>query len=1524
MKTVGKSICLLLSAILLSAVLTGCDSLGKKSNGITVFTSYRDIPGVTEEEIAAIEALHEQGGSFTYGMLPNTETFLDANGEIRGYSALLCNWLTNLFGITFTPKHYTWAGLLEGLASGEVDFTGDLTANDERRKTYIMTDAMAQRSIKYFRIAGTPLPAEIAKTRLPRYALQVGTTITEDVKFYAEGRFEPIYIMEYDEAYELLKAGKVDVIITENVQEAFFDHYGDIAISDFFPLIYSPVSFSTQNPKLAPFISVVQKALENRSARYLNELYDKGYQEYLRRKLSLRLTANELEYINNNPVIPFAAEYDNYPISFFSVHYNEWQGICFDVLKDIEILTGLKFSVVNNKEAEFHDLVEKLENGDAYILSELIMTADRQNRFIWPSNSFMTERSVLISRVDHRNVNINRIYSENVGLSKGTAHSEFFYKWFPNHPNTTIFESQAAAFDALLKGDVDMVMNSYSTLLYLTNYQELADFKANIIFDNSFESTFGLNKDQQILRSIIDKALELVDTRTISEQWRHKTYDYRIKVAQAQRPWLIGSIVLSLCVLALVVILFANSRQEGKVLEELVEKRTQELALQTTTLTTLFNSIPDLIFTKNADLHFMHCNKAFLEHFGKRMEDLIGKSDADGLGVSDEMAMHYNEKDREVMREGRIVAFEEHIPSINGTNPLYETTKIPLMLDGTVIGVMGIAHDITVRKEMAEAALAASRSKSSFLANMSHEIRTPMNAILGVTEILIHDEALPKNVEEGLGKIYTSCNLLLGIIDDILDFSKIEAGKLDIMPAEYKVASLINDTVHLNMMRIESKPIEFELQIDENIPAKLIGDELRIKQILNNLLSNAFKYTDSGKVTLTVSAKSAPEKEEGTVLWFSVKDTGHGMTKDQLERMFEEYSRFNKMANRTIGGTGLGLAITQRLINLMCGEIHAESKLHKGTLFSVGLPQGMVDDEVLGAEIAANLRQFRTNYISQQKSGPKIVRDPMPYGSVLIVDDVETNLYVAVGLMKLYRLQIDTAMSGREALAKIKNGKTYDIVFMDHMMPEMDGIMTTKYLRKLGYTEPIVALTANAVAGQADIFLQNGFDDFISKPIDIRQLNSILNKLVRDKQTPEAIEAARQQKGGAAETNGNGDNGEMDSLLVESFIRDAGKTVAVMDELYQKPSFESDDEDIQKYIIVVHGIKSSLRNIGEIALSETAYKLEMAGRERNTGLITSITAEFLDKLRALLENFEQKRDEKAADEDGAIDDIDNLRDKLLAIGNACADYNRKGALDILADMKSRSKETKATLDNIMANLLQSNFDEAERIAVACAAELTQAAGLIEEKENEKELAPKTQNSAGGRFRNKKIAGLNIDKGLERYDDNEEIYLRVLRSYSAAVRTILAAMNTFNEDKPDTYERAAHSIKGASAGIFAEQISKEAGMLEKAAIDRDFNYINKHNSAFLETIRKFSADLDDMILIIDTENPKPKKERPDTELLAKLKAACSAYNMDGADAAMEEIERYQYTADNGLANWLRESMDKMNFAQIVKKLSDSNG
>jgi CheY-like chemotaxis protein/two-component sensor histidine kinase/HPt (histidine-containing phosphotransfer) domain-containing protein len=465
---------------------------------------------------------------------------------------------------------------------------------------------------------------------------------------------------------------------------------------------------------------------------------------------------------------------------------------------------------------------------------------------------------------------------------------------------------------------------------------------------------------------------------------------------------------------------------------------------------------------------------------------------------------------------------------------------------------------------------------------------------------------------------------LLGIINDILDLSKIEAGKLELMLGNYETASLINDTVQLNVMRYESKPIEFTLEVGDTVPSVLFGDELRIKQILNNLLSNAFKYTDSGSIKMSVSAEPENGKEGFDVLFICrVSDTGQGLTAEQVEKLGDEYARFNAEANRTTVGTGLGLNITRNLVRMMDGELLIESEPGRGSAFTMRLPQKTVDSAVLGRDLIENLKRFTFSDASQRKE-THVTCDFMPYGNVLIVDDVEMNVYVAKGLMAHYGLSIDTAVSGFEAIDKIKAGETYDVIFMDHMMPQMDGIETVKKIRELGYSLPIVALTANALAGQAEMFLEKGFDGFISKPIDRRQLDAILNRLIRNKQSPEVLAAAREQQKNFNST-GKAFGG---SKMAAIFVGEAEKAASGLETICRYNGRRADDASL--FTTYAYGLKNALASVGETELSAAARKLERAGRQRNIKSVLSDVPAFLDALRKVIEKLKPDNDTEIA------------------------------------------------------------------------------------------------------------------------------------------------------------------------------------------------------------------------------------------------------------------------------------------------------
>ena len=982
--TIYRGVYLSLAFIFLAVLfvlLAGCPQKQKNDGGNVTFSSFRDIPGITDEEVKAVDELRKKYGSFTYGMLASTETFKDVHGEIRGFTALYCEWLTELFDIPFIPQINERGDLEPTL---KADFTGELTPTERRKAElgYLFTDTITERPAKYFRLPGGQPHWEILKARPLRLAL-LGKSSTAEVAIAklkeTSVPHEAFHVDDYAVAYKMLVNGDVDAIIDDAVSEIAFDEFGNVVADDFFPLVYKPVALATQNPELAPIIGILQKVLKTGGRNRLADIYEQGMKEYARHKLFLQLDEQELQYLKEHKAVKYLAEYDNYPLSFFNHNEKQWQGIAFDILSEVSYLTGLTFEPINKPGTSFSDLLKMLENGEGAMLSEVIRTTQREGRILWPKNDTTADNYVAISLDNSPDISIFRIMLLKVGVQKDTAYADLLAAWFPNHPNVVVYDDTNAAFMGLERGEVDILMYSMRNLLTATHYHERPGFKACIVFDYTFSSVFGFNKNEATLCSIVDKSLSRIDCESVGQRWTRKTFDYRSKVAKSQRPWLIGTIGLFFVIIVLTFILYLRSHNAGKRLDALVQQRTEELD-----------------------------------------------------------------------------ASQDHLRAA--------------------------LHD----------AEAANHAKSAFLATMSHEIRTPMNAIIGITQIELQKGNLPNEYVTALNHIYSSGNSLLGIINDILDLSKIESGKMELHSVEYDVPNFINDTVLLNIVRIGTKQIEFLLDVSENLPSRLVGDELRLKQILNNTLSNSIKYTERGYVKLSVTHTA---EDADVTLRFTIEDSGQGMTPEDLKKLFSEFARFNMKANQTTEGTGLGLVITKKLVVMMGGNIHVESEYGKGSRFTIEVKQKGVECDTIGPEVSKKLCCF-TYSNKRHEDNLQVVHVPMPYGKVLVVDDVRINLLVAEGLMRLYKLNVETVSSGFQAIDLIKSGKTYDIIFMDQMMPQMDGIESTQQLRALGYTGIIVALTANALVGNEDMFLNNGFDGFISKPIDTRHLDRLLHKFI--------------------------------------------------------------------------------------------------------------------------------------------------------------------------------------------------------------------------------------------------------------------------------------------------------------------------------------------------------------------------------------------------------------------------------------------
>ncbi|MDR0908882.1 MAG: response regulator [Spirochaetaceae bacterium] len=494
-------------------------------------------------------------------------------------------------------------------------------------------------------------------------------------------------------------------------------------------------------------------------------------------------------------------------------------------------------------------------------------------------------------------------------------------------------------------------------------------------------------------------------------------------------------------------------------------------------------------------------------------------------------------------------------------------------------------------------------AKRNFLARMSHEIRSPMNAIIGGIELIRTDNL--DDVQRGYFEdISTMSHALLGIVNDVLDFSKIDAGKLSLNPLHFNLWALFDNVTSMNRYLSTMKGLDFKAERSENVPQFMYADEIRIRQIFTNLISNAVKYTKTGFVEIGLKINQAPVRANNysPLLEFTVRDSGIGIKSEDIPHVFEAFTQLDVQKNRGITGTGLGLPIVKQLVDMMGGKIEIESIYGKGSLFRVFLPFVAGD----AAEV-----------LPDTDTVPALVFKPDNNLKILVVDDLPVNLTIALGFLARHGLSADTANNGYEALEKVKNlvfqGEQYDLIFMDHMMPGMDGIETSKKIRELGVVTPIIALTANAIAGARELFLSNGMNDFISKPISDSELNRILVDFLL-KKTGNSIEE------NSADETVIENNVSFEERIQQSVKRELPKEKELLKKLFQ-------EEDWENFGIKAHSLKGLFAQIAENDLSEQAKELEFAAKEGNVALCKEKTAPFITAMETYIKQIGEKENE---------------------------------------------------------------------------------------------------------------------------------------------------------------------------------------------------------------------------------------------------------------------------------------------------------
>ena len=1059
------------------------------SNSIKTF---KDIPGVTKEEIAAIEALQNSREKFSFGHMPGTEAYILPDGTYAGFTAKLCKHLSNLFGIEFVLKLQDQESLKRGIDNKLIDFTGNLTPATEHMPSYYRTHPIANRAKKIFTVTGK----NDIITEQDLNGLKIGFLGVAEVdhvrKYYPDLKFHAVTVDSFESAASMLQHGKIDAFVAEGVIDPVFDKYGFIRSRDFFPMVYSPVSLTTANHDLEPVITVLNKYVTAGGIDKLYELYKEGNSEYARYKLHKSLTEEERAYLSNltknNGTVKVAIAGDNYPVCFFNKPEQAFQGIAVDVLSEISKLTGITFAIINDENTPLSEILKMLHAGQVSLVSHLPYSGDPGGDFLWSDKPYASARYVFLSKFDYPDLGTYHVARTKVGTIEQAGFKNKYREWFPDSNNLIVYNTYDDALEALERDEINLLMGSGFMLSMQKNFSKNKELKININLSASIDWRFVFNRDETILSSIMNKAQTYTNADIIASNWIDRRYAYIKMMASPAPPYfiLIAS-VLSL-MLFITTVSWFKSRKLNLTLDKTVQERTHELKLQTEAAQVA--SRAKSVFLANMS-----------HEIRTPMNAIIGMTTI-GMAATDMDRMKYCFTKIKDASQHLLGIINDILDMSKIEANKFELSLTEFNFEKLLQRVVNVINFRVDEKQLKFTVHIDNAIPRTLIGDDQRLVQVITNLLGNAVKFTSENGSISLNTRL-LGENGDVCTILVEVTDTGIGMSPEQQSNLfqAFRQAETSTARKFGGT-------------GLGLSISKSI-VEMMGGKIWVESELGK--GSVFSFTIQ-------IARGTEKKPEFLASGMNLRDVRIMVVDDDPDVLlyFTEVAQQIGIACDTAlsgadalrlvernGGSHIyfidwkipdidGIELTRKL-KTNCsapGTVVMISSAEWSTIEAEGKKAG-VDKFLSKPLFQSNIVDIITEYIGVAPKQPGEVSPDAARNftghCILLAEDVEINREIVKALLESTFLEIDEAENGAEAVRMFREApEKYSIIFMDVQMPEMDGYEATRSIRALdiprAVTIPIIAMTANVFREDIEKCLEVGMNGHIGKPLDFEHV----------------------------------------------------------------------------------------------------------------------------------------------------------------------------------------------------------------------------------------------------------------------------------------------------------------------------------------------------------------------------------------------------------------------------------------------------